>query len=155
MTARPMSVLVLCTGNSARSQMTEAFIRQLSNGTIDVESAGSAPQPEIHPMARTAAQRILGVDMAGQFPKRLDRFFDRRFDYVITVCDRAAETCPLFPGSPKRVHWGVEDPAAVPGNEAERQQAFDAAARELLDRVRSWLAHDGPTGQNPADDNHP
>jgi arsenate reductase len=139
MTPRPASVLVLCTGNSARSQLAEVILRHLTDGTMRVESAGSAPQPEIHPMAREAARRLLNREMDGQYPKRLDRFVGERFDYVITVCDRAAETCPVFPGSPQRVHWSLEDPAAVQGSEEARQRAFDATAHELFDRIQSWL----------------
>jgi protein-tyrosine-phosphatase len=140
MTPPHLSVLILCTGNSARSQLAEAIVRHLSQGKVDVESAGSAPQPQIHPMARESARRLLNVGMDGQYPKRLDQFLDRRFDYVITVCDRASETCPIFPGGPQRIHWSFEDPAAARGSDEERQQAFDDVARGLVTRVRSWLA---------------
>ena len=139
MARQPLSVLVLCTGNSARSQLAEAILRHLANGIVNVESAGSAPQPQIHPMAREAARRLLNHDMDGQYPKRLDRFIGQRFDYVITVCDRAAETCPVFPRRPQRIHWSFADPAAAEGSEEERQRAFDDVARGLVDRVRSWL----------------
>jgi protein-tyrosine-phosphatase len=133
-------VLILCTGNSARSQMAEAILRHLGKGAIEVESAGTVPQPEIHPFARRAAQRLLGLDMPGQYPKAVDRFARQNFDYVITVCDHAAESCPVFPGHPERIHWSFEDPAGVTGTDEERQRAFDTTARELLTRVRAWLA---------------
>ena len=120
--------------------MAEAILRQLSNGQIDVESAGTQPQPEIHPMARRAVRTLVGLDMAGQFPKTLDRFLDRHFEYVITVCDRAAETCPIFPGDPERIHWTFEDPAAAVGTDDERQRVFDTAAMALLTRIRLWLS---------------
>jgi ArsR family transcriptional regulator, arsenate/arsenite/antimonite-responsive transcriptional repressor / arsenate reductase (thioredoxin) len=135
-----LSVLFLCTGNSARSQMAEAILRHVSNGQIDVESAGTAPQPDIHPMARRAVKALADLDMAGQYPKMLGRFLPRRFDYVITVCDRAAETCPVFLGDPERIHWSFEDPAAVGGSQEAKQRAFDLTASELLTRIRVWLS---------------
>lgn len=91
-------------------------------------------------MARVAARRLLNVEMEGQYPKLVDQLFGQSFDYVITVCDRAAESCPTFPGSPQRIHWSFEDPAAAEGAEDQRQRAFDTVARELLNRVRLWLA---------------
>jgi protein-tyrosine-phosphatase len=92
MTTPPLSVLFLCTGNSARSQMAEAILKHLAGGRAVVESAGTAPQPEIHPMARHAVTTLLNLDMGAQHPKVLDRFLGRHFDYVITECDREAET---------------------------------------------------------------
>ena len=133
-------MLFLCTGNSARSQMAEAILRHVSGGRVDVDSAGTAPQPDIHPMARRAVKTLLDLDMAGQYPKTLDQFLDRTFDYVITVCDRAAETCPAFPGDPERIHWSFADPAAAKGTEAEQQRAFDATATQLLSRIRLWMS---------------
>jgi|SoiMethySBSTD1v2_1073268.scaffolds.fasta_scaffold1660333_1 Protein-tyrosine-phosphatase len=137
---QPLRVLILCTGNSARSQMAEAILRHVGKGAIEVESAGTLPQPDIHPMARRAATKLLNVDMEGQSPKRLDRFRGQHFDYVITVCDHAAESCPVFPGNPERIHWSFEDPAAVVGTEAEKQRAFDSTATQLLARIRQWLS---------------
>ncbi len=135
-----LSVLFLCTGNSARSQIAEVILRHLGQEKIRVESAGSAPQPEIHPMARLAARRVLNVEMDGQRPKLLDQFLEDQFNFVITVCDRAAESCPTFPGDPERIHWSFEDPAAVRGTDEQRQRAFDNVARELLSRIRLWMA---------------
>lgn len=134
-----LSVLFLCTGNSARSQMAEAILRHLSHDQVDVESAGTAPQPDIHPMARWAVKTLLHLDMAGQYPKTLDRFLYRDFDYVITVCDRAAESCPVFPGDPERIHWSFEDPAAAVGSD-DQQRAFDSTAKQLISRIRLWLS---------------
>lgn len=140
MSEHALRVLVLCTGNSARSQLAEVILRQMSNGRVDVASAGSAPQPEIHSMARETARRLLNVEMEGQHPKRLDQFIGQHFDYVLTVCDRAAETCPVFPGVPERMHWSFEDPAAVQGSDEQRQRAFDIVGRELMVRFRTWLS---------------
>src|SRR6185503_11810163 len=118
--------------------MAEAILRHESRGAIDVESAGTAPQPDVHPMARRAVKTLLNLEMDGQHPKRLDQFLGRRFDYVITVCDRAAETCPVFPGDPERLHWSYEDPAQAPGDEAAQQRTFDQTAKALLNRIRLW-----------------
>jgi len=91
-------------------------------------------------MARRAAKELLDFDMDGQYPKTLDRFLGQHFDYVITVCDRAAESCPVFPGDPERIHWSFEDPAAVVGTDEEKQRAFDSTATQLLSRIRLWLS---------------
>ena len=135
-----LRVLFLCTGNSARSQMAEAILRHLGKGGIDVESAGTLPQPEIHPLARNAVKRLFGLDMADQYPKTLDRFLGQHFEYVITVCDRAAESCPIFPGNPERIHWSFSDPAAAAGSEEEKQAVFDRTAQEIATRLRLWLS---------------
>ena len=139
MSDRRLSVLFLCTGNSARSQMAEAILRQLSANAIDVYSAGSAPQPDVHPLARRTLESKYGVDTSDLHPKPLNQFLGRQFDYVITVCDRAAESCPVFPGDPERIHWSFEDPAAVEG-EAEQRRAFEHAATGLAGRLRIWLS---------------
>lgn len=120
--------------------MAEAILRYLSHGAIDVASAGTLPQPDIHPLARRALSNLLGLEMTGQHPKSVDQFVHRDFDYVITVCDRAAETCPVFPGDPERIHWSFEDPAAVVGTDEQKQRAFDNVARQLLARMRVWLS---------------
>jgi arsenate reductase len=119
--------------------MAEAILRHMSRGTIDVQSAGSAPGPEIHPMARQTMAR-LGIDLGAQHPKSWDRFTGESFDYVITVCDKAAESCPAFPGSSQRVHWSFDDPAAASGTSEERQRGFDSVAKHMMNRIRIWLA---------------
>ena len=134
-----LSVLFLCTGNSARSQMAEAILRQLSHNQIDVYSAGSVPRPEVHPVAKMVLEKKYGIDTGILYPKSLDGFVNRSFDYVITVCDRAAETCPIFPGDPERVHWSFEDPAAVQGD-VEQRRAFEDVATGLAGRLRIWLS---------------
>jgi arsenate reductase len=140
MTDTRLRILFLCTGNSARSQMAEAVARHLSGGLIDVESAGTAPQPDIHPMARQAVKSLYGLSMDGQHPKLVGPLVGRHFDYIITVCDRAAETCPVFPGQTERIHWGYADPAAATGSDEDKQRAFDDTARNLAARIRLWLA---------------
>jgi ArsR family transcriptional regulator, arsenate/arsenite/antimonite-responsive transcriptional repressor / arsenate reductase (thioredoxin) len=135
-----LSVLFLCTGNSARSQMAEAILRHLSHGAIEVESAGTEPKSMIHPMARLAVRTQFGLEMTGQYPKALDPVMNRHFDYIVTVCDRAAESCPVPPGDSERIHWSFEDPAAATGTDEERQRAFDLVARQLMGRMRVWLS---------------
>lgn len=134
-----MRVLFLCTANSARSQMAEALLRDMSKGTIEVFSAGSRPAAEVHPMAHQTIRKMLGHDLAEQGPKVFDQFVGQPFDYVITVCDRAAEECPVFPGDPEHIHWSFEDPAAVEGEEAQAY-AFNKVASEIAARLRIWLA---------------
>ena len=135
-------ILFLCTGNSARSQMAEAILRNLAAGGVEVESAGSQPQPEIHPLARRAVADLFGLDMAGQRPKSLDTMLGQTFDCVISVCDRAAAACPVFPGNPQRIRWSLEDPAGVSGTEDQRVRAFEATAKDLAERIRGWLARE-------------
>ena len=139
MTDQPLRVLFLCTGNAARSQMAEALLRHLSKGRVDAFSAGSAPRENVHPMAVSTLRDKYGVDPGGLVPKSLTRFIGQPFDYIITVCDRSAESCPIFPGDPERIHWSFEDPAAVEGAE-EQQRAFEQVATGLATRIRLWLA---------------
>lgn len=136
----PLRVLFICTGNSARSQMAEALLRQLTNGHVEVFSAGSQPRPEIHPLARRVMAKSFGLDLAGQYPKPMELYLEDSFDHVISVCDRAAESCPVFPGDPERIRWSFEDPAEMMGSEEERERAFEQTARDLVARMRIWLA---------------
>ncbi|HXX38544.1 MAG TPA: arsenate reductase ArsC [bacterium] len=137
MTAKPR-VLFLCTHNAARSQMAEGIMRHLGHGAVDVYSAGTEPS-HVHPLAVKAVRRLLGVDIGNQRSKHLNEFVGQRFDYVITVCDRAREACPVFPGDPERIHWSFDDPAAVQGSEDERYRAFRTIAAELSTRIRQLL----------------
>lgn len=139
MSEQPLRVLFLCTANSARSQMAEAILRHMTHGQLQVASAGNAPAAEIHPMARLALTK-LGISLEHQHPKSWDQFARDDFDYIITVCDRAAEQCPVFPGDPERIHWTCEDPAAVGGSADERQRAFDRTATQLVNRMRIWMS---------------
>lgn len=129
-------VLFLCTGNSARSQMAEGILRHLSEGSIDVESAGTRPRG-VNPLAVKALEPT--IDISHQRSKHLDEFIHERFDYVITLCDRAREECPIFPGHPERIHWSFPDPAEVEGEE-EREAAFRRTASELFTRLRYLIA---------------
>ena len=134
--APPTRVLFLCTHNSARSQMAEGIMRFLGGPAVAVFSAGTEPS-RVHPDA-IAAMSDLGIDIREQTSKHLNEFLGQRFDYVITVCDRTRESCPLFPGDPVRIHWSFPDPAAVEGEEA-RRAAFRRTAQELMNRIRILL----------------
>jgi len=130
-------VLFLCTGNSARSQMAEALIEDLSAGAVTAASAGSRPKP-LRDEA-VAVMRARGIDIAGRRAKHLDEFAGERFDYVITLCDRVREVCPEFPGGPETTHWSIRDPAH------EGEPAFEQVAKELGVRIRFLLATMNPT----------
>jgi arsenate reductase len=131
-------VLFLCTGNSARSQMAEALLRRHCGNLFEVYSAGLAPK-EIHPYTRQVLAEV-GIDMAGQHAKDLSVYLGRmHFGYVITVCSRAEEQCPIFPGMGVRLHWSFEDPASAPGAEEEVLAVFRRVRDEIEARVITWL----------------
>ena len=133
----PIRVLFLCTHNSARSQMAEGILRSRSNSQIEVFSAGTEAT-RVHPLAIRAMQE-LHIDISSQYSKSLAQFIDQDFDYIITVCDRAKESCPLFPGDPVRIHWSIPDPADATGSDQERYQAFKQASIELSTRISYLL----------------
>jgi len=130
-------VLFLCTHNSARSQMAEGILRQFGGERFEVYSAGTEPS-QVNPLAIRVMQEA-GIDISEQSSKSLSEFVGRHFDYVITVCDQANETCPVFPGDPQRIHWSFPDPSAVEGSDEARYQAFERTARELTIRLRTWI----------------
>lgn len=127
-------VLFLCTHNSARSQMAEGLLRDMAGDRFDVESAGTE-QTRVHPLA-IEAMRELGIDLTSHTSKTVDAFDGQHFDYVITVCDRANESCPIFPGETTRIHWSFDDPSATTGSEEERLQSF----RTIRDAIRERLS---------------
>ena len=135
---RPVRVLFLCTGNSARSQMAEALTRARSGGAVEAFSAGSRPKP-LHPNAGRA-MRELGLDLAGHRSKHLDEFADADLDRVVTLCDRVREVCPEFPGPPEATHWSIPDPAAAGEGDEASYPAFQRTAAELDTRVGFLLA---------------
>lgn len=124
-------VLILCTGNSARSQMAEGLLRHLAGDRFEVFSAGTKPT-RVRPEA-VAVMRELEIDISSQRSRGVDEFAGQDFDYVITVCDNAKESCPVFSGRTQRIHWSIEDPAAAEGSEEQRLVAFR--------RTRDRLAH--------------
>jgi protein-tyrosine-phosphatase/DNA-binding transcriptional ArsR family regulator len=126
-------VLFLCTGNSARSQMAEALCERLSDGAVSAVSAGSHPKPLHRNAVRVMRDR--GIDLCGRRPKHLSEFAGRRFDYMISLCDRVREVCPEFPGAPELIHWSIPDPAREPGHDEHTLPAFEGTAAELERRV--------------------
>jgi arsenate reductase len=130
-------VLILCTGNSARSQMAEGLLRHEAGDRYQVFSAGAKPSP-VRPEA-IAAMHEIGIDISGHRAKAVDEFAGQVFDSVITVCDHAQESCPVFPGTTRRLHWPLDDPAAVRGSEEERLAAFCGVRDQLHGHIRVFL----------------
>ena len=143
MNDRPLNVLFLCTGNSARSILAEALVNHWGRGRFRGFSAGSAPKGRVHPIAlELLAQMNMSTD--GMRSKSWDEFENPgapKMDFVFTVCDNAAaEACPVWPGQPMTAHWGVEDPAAVQGSETEQWLAFRKVFNELENRIRIFTS---------------
>lgn len=140
---RAYNVLFLCTGNSARSILGEALVNHLGNGRFRGFSAGSTPRGEVHPMT-LATLRKAGISTDGLRSKPWDEFAAPdapRMDFVFTVCDNAAgEACPVWPGQPMTAHWGIEDPAAVPGPAFKQAAAFEDALTYLRNRVAAFMS---------------
>ena len=143
MTPRPYNVLFLCTGNSARSIIAEALLNHLGKGRFTAHSAGSFPTGKVNPCSIETLQG-LGLPITGYRSKSWDEFAARGappIDFIFTVCDNAAgEVCPVWPGKPVTAHWGVADPAAVEGTDAEKRAAFADAARVLRRRIELFTA---------------
>lgn len=131
-------VLFLCTGNSCRSQMAEGWLRHLAGDRFDVSSAGTNPVGLNLDAAE--AMREVGIDISRQRSKHLEEFAGRRFDYVITVCDRAKESCPTYPWAGSLLHWSFDDPAAANGSPVEQQAVFRRVRDEIEGHIRSFLA---------------
>ena len=136
-------VLFLCTGNSARSQMAEAFLRRLAGDRFEVYSAGLEPK-EIHPLTRQVMAEI-GYGLEGHHAKSLLDYMGKvHFGYLITVCANAEERCPaVFPGMGQRLHWNLDDPSAARGTEEERLAVFRRVRDELKERIVAWLSEQG------------
>ena len=136
-------VLILCTGNSARSQMAEGLLRSMAGDRFAVFSAGTKPS-FVRPEA-IVAMRELGVDLSSHRSKSVDEYRDASFDYVITVCDNANESCPLFAGKAERIHWSFEDPAAVDGGEETRLGSFRTIRDQIAGRLLWFVDSTGRT----------
>lgn len=144
----PKRVLFLCTGNSARSQMAEGLLNQLGQGRWKAESGGLFSS-FVHPLAIRVMDEI-GIDISKQFSKSLDHFLGQKFDYLITLCDYAAHTCPVFPGHGKRLHWSLEDPAGATGTMEERLRVFRRVRDEIKGRIEEFLkTHPSDEIKNP------
>ena len=130
-------VLILCTGNSARSQMAEGLLREMAGDGYEVHSAGVSPshvrEEAVHVMAE------LGIDISSHRSKSVDEFTGQTFDYIVTVCDNARESCPVFPGKAERIHWSFDDPAAVTGDAAIRLSAFRTVRDQIEEKLRTFF----------------
>ena len=133
-----LRLLVLCTGNSARSQMGEGLFRHEGGGAVEVVSAGTNPS-HVRPEA-IAAMREIGIDISQQRSKSVNEFAGQKFDVIVTVCDNARDACPVFPGVAERVHWSFEDPAAAQGSDAERLATFRKVREQIHARVKSFYS---------------
>ena len=133
-----MKILILCTGNSCRSQMAEGFLKSF-DPLLEVSSAGTAPSDQVHPKA-VAVMQELGIDLSDHHPQKVDEYLNDAFDYVITVCGHANENCPVFLGEVKqRLHIGFEDPAEATGTEEEIFEEFRRIRDEIRERMQDFL----------------
>jgi arsenate reductase (thioredoxin) len=130
-------ILFLCTHNSARSQMAEAFLRALAGDRFEVASAGTHAT-RVHPLAIRAMADV-GIDLGGHVSKVVDELVTQRWDYVITVCDAANEACPVFPTKTSRVHWSFEDPAQATGSDDQRLEVFRRIRDQIKRRITDWI----------------
>jgi arsenate reductase len=137
MAAEPIRVLFVCTGNSARSQIAEALLRDFGGAEFEVNSAGTQPGV-VNPYTIRVLDEI-GIDWSAARSKSVTEFMGRPFDYVITVCDRARQTCPVFPGNHNTLHWGLDDPAEVEGTDAQKLEAFRRTRTEVATRLRPFV----------------
>lgn len=131
-------VFFLCTGNSCRSHMAEGLLRHLAGDRFEVASAGTHPAG-LNPGA-VEVMREIGIDISPHRSKRVNEYLDTRFDYVITVCDRAKETCPVFPVASSQLHWSFDDPAAAQGSAEERRAVFRRVRDEIAEHIRRFIA---------------
>jgi arsenate reductase len=135
--AAPIRVLFICTGNSARSQLAEALLRDFGGADFEAFSAGTEPK-DVNPYAVRVLDEI-GIDWSGARSKSATDFIGQPFDYVITVCDRARQTCPVFPGNHNTLHWGLDDPAEVEGPDEVKLEAFRRTRTEVATRLRPFV----------------
>ena len=136
MESRPYKFLFLCTGNSARSIFGEYLLRRQGGSRFQVFSAGSFPTGKVNPLAIQVLKDVYNIDASEARSKSWEEFKDVKFDFVVTVCDNARETCPLWPGQPIIAHWGSPDPAAVEGTDSEKYRAFKDVALQINRRIQ-------------------
>ena len=140
MNSSPRKVLILCTGNSARSIIGEYLLRLKGKGRFEVFSAGAKPAGHVHPLALWVLQEKYNIDATSAHSKSWDEYKDVKFDFVITVCDNAKETCPIWPGQPIIAHWGSPDPAAAEGTDEQRKWFFIQVASQIARRIDLFCA---------------
>ena len=140
-------MLFLCTGNSARSILGEYLLRAKDPGRFETYSAGSDPKGEVHPLALRLLREVYRIDAGDARSKSWEEFQGVDFDFVITVCDNAKESCPVFPGQPTAIHWSLPDPADFQGPEEEHYAFFQSVGGDLARRIE--LFSEGPTRTAP------
>jgi len=140
MSSGPFKILFLCTGNSARSILAEFILRRMAGERFEVFSAGAAPTGVVNPLALKVLKERLHIDASSARSKSWEEFRDVKFDFVITVCDKARESCPIWPGQPVVAHWGAPDPAAVEGTAEEKERAFANVAMQMTQRLNLLCA---------------
>lgn len=137
------SVIILCTGNSCRSQMAEAFWKKYGGDRWEVVSAGTKPKPEVYPLAvRAMAEK--GIDISGYRTKGPEAFVDRRFDLVITVCDNAERECPNFRNATKHLHWPFDDPPKAPGDDEAKMKVCRRVRDEIEAKIKEFVGPKAP-----------
>ena len=140
MESKPYKFLFLCTGNSARSIFGEYLLRRLGGPRFEVFSAGSFPTGKVNPLAIQVLKDVYNIDASEARSKSWEEFKDVQFDFVVTVCDNARETCPIWPGQPIVAHWSSPDPASVEGTEGEKYRAFKDVAFQINRRVQLFTS---------------
>jgi protein-tyrosine-phosphatase/DNA-binding transcriptional ArsR family regulator len=148
--AAPVAVLFVCTGNSARSPIAEALLRRRSASRVEAASAGTRPKPGLHPHTARVLNNEYGIDISGQRPRHLNTLAARRFDYLITLCDKAREVCPELAAHPRRVHWSIPDPTAAGDTDQAGYPAFARTAADIDARIRYLLPVLAPTTRKEA-----
>ena len=133
-------ILILCTGNSARSILGEYLLKRIGGKLFEVYSAGSFPTGKVNPLAIKVLRDIYHIDPSGARSKSWEEFAEEEFDFVITVCDNARETCPIWPGQPIVAHWGSPDPALAEGTEEQKYKAFKQVALQIRRRIELFCA---------------
>ena len=141
-------VLFLCTGNSCRSQMAEGALRELAGDRFEASSAGTTPT-RINPTAVRVMAEI-AMDISAQRSKSVVEMMGEHFDYVVTVCDNARESCPVFPGGATKLHWSFDDPAVAEGTEEERLEVFRRVRDEIVSRIREFIVDRGGSMDKPS-----
>lgn len=139
MTSAPIRILVLCTGNSCRSILAEALFRELGGERVAVSSAGARPEGQVNPRTLTVLDEM-GIRHDWARSKSMTEFLDQEFDHVVTVCDNAAEVCPVFPGPAIRTHWSIPDPALATGTTDEQLAVYRSTFADLRERIGGFLA---------------
>ena len=132
-------VLFVCTHNSARSQMAEGWLRQMAGDRFDAHSAGTEAT-QVRPLA-IAAMGEVGIDISGAESKTLDRYLAEQWDYVVSVCDQAAESCPVFPGKAERLHWSLADPSTATGSEEDQLSVYRATRDRIRSNIEEFVSH--------------